>query len=113
MANIKQQKKRIRIAADERLENLRYRSTIKTLTKRLASAVEDGDAAAVDDRAPDPRPVDRPGRLARRAAPEHRRAQEVAGGPPGFAAARRRPRRRRSGAEGCRVGSESKSKSKS
>jgi small subunit ribosomal protein S20 len=48
MANIKQQKKRIRIAADERLENLRYRSTIKTLTKRLAIAVEDGDAALVD-----------------------------------------------------------------
>ena len=48
MANIKQQKKRIRIAADERLENLRYRSTIKTLTKRLANAVEDGDAAAVE-----------------------------------------------------------------
>ena len=36
MANIKQQKKRIRTAAEERLENLRYRSTIKTLTKRLA-----------------------------------------------------------------------------
>jgi small subunit ribosomal protein S20 len=48
MANIKQQKKRIRIAADERLENLRYRSTIKTLTKRLATAVEDGDADTVD-----------------------------------------------------------------
>jgi len=47
MANIKQQKKRIRIAADQRLENLRYRSTIKTLTKRLAAAVEGGDADAV------------------------------------------------------------------
>ena len=35
MANIKQQKKRVRIAARQRLENLRYRSTIKTLTKRL------------------------------------------------------------------------------
>jgi small subunit ribosomal protein S20 len=43
MANIKQQKKRVRTAARERLENLRYRSTIKTLTKRLQSAVEDGD----------------------------------------------------------------------
>jgi small subunit ribosomal protein S20 len=49
MANIKQQKKRIRIAADQRLENLRYRSTIKTLTKRLASAVDDGDADKVAD----------------------------------------------------------------
>ncbi len=45
MPNIKQQKKRVRIAAEERLENLRYRSTIKTLTKRLASAVADEDAA--------------------------------------------------------------------
>jgi small subunit ribosomal protein S20 len=47
MANIKQQKKRIRIAADERLENLRYRSTIKTLTKRLEAAVADGEAETV------------------------------------------------------------------
>jgi small subunit ribosomal protein S20 len=48
MANIRQQKKRIRIAADERIENLRYRSTIKTLTKRLASVVDGEDATAVD-----------------------------------------------------------------
>jgi small subunit ribosomal protein S20 len=48
MANIKQQKKRIRIAAEERLENLRYRSTIKTLTKRLATAVEGGDSSAAE-----------------------------------------------------------------
>jgi small subunit ribosomal protein S20 len=48
MPNIKQQKKRVRTAADERLENLRYRSTIKTLTKRLASAVDGGDAAAIE-----------------------------------------------------------------
>ncbi len=48
MANIQQQKKRIRIAADERLENLRYRSTIKTLTKRLATVVEEGDAPTVE-----------------------------------------------------------------
>ena len=44
MANIKQQKKRVRIQARQRLENLRYRSTIKTLTKRLESAVAEGDA---------------------------------------------------------------------
>jgi small subunit ribosomal protein S20 len=43
MPNIKQQKKRVRIAAEERLENLRFRSTVKTLTKRLETAVEDGD----------------------------------------------------------------------
>ena len=47
MPNIQQQKKRVRIAARQRLENLRYRSTIKTLTKRLETAVADGDADAV------------------------------------------------------------------
>jgi small subunit ribosomal protein S20 len=46
MPNIKQQRKRVRIATEERLENLRYRSTIKTLTKRLATAVGDGDGDA-------------------------------------------------------------------
>jgi small subunit ribosomal protein S20 len=44
MANIKQQKKRVRIQARQRLENLRYRSTVKTLTKRLESAAAAGDA---------------------------------------------------------------------
>ncbi len=44
MPNIKQQEKRVRSAARQRLENLRYRSTIKTLTKRLENAVADGDA---------------------------------------------------------------------
>jgi small subunit ribosomal protein S20 len=48
MPNIKQQKKRVRIAGEQRLENLRYRSTIKTLTKRLAAAAEEGDAATVE-----------------------------------------------------------------
>ena len=48
MANIRQQKKRIRIAGAERVENLRYRSTIKTLTKRLATAVEGGDATTAE-----------------------------------------------------------------
>ncbi|HVM16531.1 MAG TPA: 30S ribosomal protein S20 [Gaiellaceae bacterium] len=44
MPNIRQQEKRVRTAARERLENLRYRSTVKTLTRRLESAVQDGDA---------------------------------------------------------------------
>ena len=44
MPNIKQQEKRVRLAARQRLENLRYRSTVKTLTRRLRSAVADGDA---------------------------------------------------------------------
>ena len=47
MANIKQQKKRVETASRQRLENLRYRSTIKTLAKRLERAVEDGDAEQV------------------------------------------------------------------
>jgi small subunit ribosomal protein S20 len=44
MANIKQQRKRVRTQERERGENLRYRSTVKTLTKRLESAVSEGDA---------------------------------------------------------------------
>jgi small subunit ribosomal protein S20 len=47
MPNIKQQKKRVRIAAQERLENLRYRSTVRTFAKRLETAVEAGDEARV------------------------------------------------------------------
>jgi small subunit ribosomal protein S20 len=48
MANIKQQKKRVRTAARERLENLRYRSTVKTLSRRLGAAVDEGDAAQIE-----------------------------------------------------------------
>jgi small subunit ribosomal protein S20 len=47
MPNIRQQEKRVRLAARQRLENLRYRSTVKTLTRRLRSAVESGDADTV------------------------------------------------------------------
>jgi small subunit ribosomal protein S20 len=47
MPNIKQQKKRVRSAARQRLENLRYRSTVKTLTRRLETAVTEGDADRV------------------------------------------------------------------
>ena len=47
MPNIKQQEKRVRIASRQRLENLRYRSTVKTLTRRLERAVADGDEATV------------------------------------------------------------------
>jgi len=45
--NIRQQEKRVRIASRQRLENLRYRSTIKTLARRLETAVADGDAETV------------------------------------------------------------------
>jgi small subunit ribosomal protein S20 len=48
MPNIQQQKKRVRIAAEERLENLRYTSSIKTMVKRLQTVVADGDAAAIE-----------------------------------------------------------------
>ena len=47
MPNIRQQKKRVGTAARERLQNLRYRSSVKTLTKRLRAAVEEGDNAKV------------------------------------------------------------------
>lgn len=43
MPNIKQQKKRVRTASQERLENLRYLSSVKTLTRRLRAAVAEGD----------------------------------------------------------------------
>jgi small subunit ribosomal protein S20 len=47
MPNIKQQKKRVLIAARQRAENLRYRSTAKTLARRLREAVEADDQARV------------------------------------------------------------------
>ena len=49
MPNIKQQEKRVRSAARQRLENLRYRSTVKTLTKRLESAVADGNKTTITE----------------------------------------------------------------
>lgn len=47
MPNIKQQAKRVRLSAKQREENLRYRSTIKTLAKRLSVAAAEGDAEKV------------------------------------------------------------------
>jgi small subunit ribosomal protein S20 len=47
MPNIQQQKKRVRTSERERAENIRFRSTVKTLTKRLAVAVEEGDTDKV------------------------------------------------------------------
>lgn len=46
MANIKQQKKRIKRAEKQHDANVRYRSTIKTLLKGLESAESTEDAAA-------------------------------------------------------------------
>lgn len=48
MANIKQQKKRIRLAAKQRLRNRHVRSSLKTMFKRLDEQVAEkqGDQAA-------------------------------------------------------------------
>jgi small subunit ribosomal protein S20 len=50
MPNIKQQEKRVRLAARQRLENLHWRSTAKTLMRRLREAVDEGDANEVERR---------------------------------------------------------------
>ena len=50
MPNIRQQKKRVRSAARQRVENLRWRSTAKTLMRRLRDTAADGDAAAAGER---------------------------------------------------------------
>lgn len=50
MPNIKQQEKRVRQAARQRQENLRWRSTAKTLMRRLREAADDEDAAATETR---------------------------------------------------------------
>jgi ribosomal protein S20 len=47
MPNIEQQKRRVDIAARQRLENLRYRSAARTLYKKLEAAVAEGDGEAV------------------------------------------------------------------
>jgi small subunit ribosomal protein S20 len=47
MANIASQKKRIARSERERLENLRFRSSVKTHFRRLEGAVGSGDAEAV------------------------------------------------------------------
>ena len=48
MANIASQKKRIARSERERLENLRFRSSVKTHFKRLEDAVGSGDADAIE-----------------------------------------------------------------
>ena len=44
MANTKQQRKRVRTAERQRLENLRYKSSIKTYFRRLKDTATSGDA---------------------------------------------------------------------
>ncbi len=48
MPNIKQQKKRVRTAERQRAENVRYRSTVRTLTRKLRDAAAEGDKDAVE-----------------------------------------------------------------
>lgn len=48
MANIASQKKRILRSERERTENRLLTSTVKTYFKRLESAVDGGDAAAIE-----------------------------------------------------------------
>ena len=48
MPNIHQQKKRVRTAERQRAENVRYRSTVRTLTRKLRDAVDEGDKDAVE-----------------------------------------------------------------
>jgi small subunit ribosomal protein S20 len=48
MANTKQQRKRVRIAERQRLENRRYRTQIKTLFRRLRDLVEAGEGEQVE-----------------------------------------------------------------
>jgi small subunit ribosomal protein S20 len=50
MPNIRQQEKRVRQAARQRVENLRWRSTAKTLMRRLQEAAEGGDTSVVGER---------------------------------------------------------------
>ncbi|HEV7133872.1 MAG TPA: 30S ribosomal protein S20 [Gaiellaceae bacterium] len=50
MPNIRQQEKRVRQATRQRAENLRWRSTAKTLMRRLRDAADGGDKTAVGDR---------------------------------------------------------------
>jgi len=48
--NIKQQEKRVRQASRQRLENLHWKTTAKTLMRRLKEAADGGDTAAVGER---------------------------------------------------------------
>jgi small subunit ribosomal protein S20 len=50
MPNIRQQEKRVRQATRQRVENLRWRSTAKTLMRRLRDAADGGDATTVGER---------------------------------------------------------------
>lgn len=48
MPNIKQQKKRVLTAERQRAENIRYKSTVRTLTRKLRDAAAEGDNDAIE-----------------------------------------------------------------
>lgn len=50
MPNIKQQEKRVRQASRQRLENLRWKSTAKTLMRRLKEASDSSETTVVGER---------------------------------------------------------------
>ena len=50
MPNIKQQEKRVRQASRQRLENLRWKSTAKTLMRRLKEAADGADEKIAGER---------------------------------------------------------------
>ena len=50
MPNIHQQKKRVRIAERQHAENVRYRSTVRTLTRKLRDVSAEGGKDAVRPR---------------------------------------------------------------
>ena len=99
MPNIQQQKKRVRSAARQRLENLHYRSTVKTLTRRLEAAVAAGETDRVETEHRElVRWIDRAaarGALHRNTAARRKaRAARLVGPSPPPAAAAAKPRRR-------------------
>ncbi len=47
MPNIKQQRKRVRTAERQRLENRRFRSSVKTFFRRLEQAIDAGDETRI------------------------------------------------------------------
>ena len=51
LANTKQQRMRVRIAQRQRLENLRYKSSIKTHFRRLKDSITAGDPNAAAETA--------------------------------------------------------------
>ena len=76
MANIKQQKKRIRLAAKQRLRNRHAKSTLKTLFKQLEDEVAEGQTEEAREDRDLPHLAHRQGRRQGHPAQEQRRPQE-------------------------------------